>query len=292
VGSSGELYVYVGTFLAIVATGLGVPIPEEIPIVAGGVLAGQHAEKPHHPVPAQVVGLLAADPAAGLPGAVPWYEVAQKSMHPNSFHVRWWVLLPLCILAVVLGDGCLYFLGRKFGPRLLDLPLLKRLLSPEHRDHIERNFHRYGIKILLFARLLPGIRSPIFLTAGIMRLPLKRFLLADGIYAIPGVSLLFFLAFWFGNSFKELVDRATMQIRHIVIVVAIVGVAIYFLVHFLRRPVTEGDPKELPLIGEQVAAASVEPGCNGDDPSVTPTGPDNHVAPGQEKTDTVGEQHR
>ena len=42
--------------------------------------------------------------------------------------------------------------------------------------------------ILLFARILPGIRSPIFLTAGIMKLSWQRFLLADGIYAVPGVS--------------------------------------------------------------------------------------------------------
>jgi membrane protein DedA with SNARE-associated domain len=265
VASVGELYIYAGTFLAIVASGLGFPIPEEIPIVAGGVLAGQHSEKPSSPVPAQVVGLLAADPSAGFPAGIPWAVLAQKNLTAApGLHIRWWILLPLCILGVVVGDFFLYSLGRLFGPRLLELPLLARLVSPAQRQRIEHNFHRYGIKILLFARLLPGIRSPIFLTAGIMRLPLKRFLLADGIYAVPGVSLLFFLAFWFTNSFRELVEHAAVQVRHVVIVAAIVGVAVYFLIHFLRRPVTEGDPKELPLIGEQVAAVSVEPGSNGE----------------------------
>jgi len=125
-------------------------------------------------------------------------------------------------------------------------------------DRIERNFQKYGVLILLFARVLPGIRSPIFITAGIMRLPLQRFLLADGIYAIPGVSLLFFLAYWFGNQFRDLVEWAERDIvdrmRPLIILSAIVAVGVYFLVHFLRRPVTTGDPKEIPIIGGPMAA--------------------------------------
>jgi hypothetical protein len=139
----------------------------------------------------------------------------------------------------------------------LEYRWIARLLPPEKRSRIEGNFHQYGVKILLFARLLPGIRSPIFITAGIMKLPLKRFLLADGIYAIPGVSLLFFLAFWFGNQFKDLVDmiqKETNAARPIIFMVAIVAVGVYFFFHFIRKPVPTGDPKELPLIGQKVAA--------------------------------------
>jgi hypothetical protein len=69
--------------------------------------------------------------------------------------------------------------------------------------------------------------------------------------------LLFFLAFWFGNSFKDLVDRIERDIeyyRPILIMAAIVAVAVYFFFHFLRKPVPTGDPKELPLIGQKVAA--------------------------------------
>ena len=180
-------------------------------------------------------------------------------------------MLPVCILGVVLSDGLLYGIGRYFGRRLLKHRLLARLLPPDKRRRIERNFHRYGVKILLFARLLPGIPGPIFITAGIMRLPLRRFLLADGIYAIPGVSLLFFLAYWFTTSFKDLVERAeakVLEVRPLLILIASVAVAVYFLVNFLRRPVSTGDPKELPLIGPQVAARidSEVPGQGQDEP--------------------------
>ncbi len=215
--TSSELYIYLCTFGLIMATGLGAPIPEEIPIVTAGALAGD-----------------------------------------GRTDVRWWLLLPICILGVVVGDALLYILGRFFGTRLLNLTFVARLMPPEKRQRIESNFHRYGVKILLFARLLPGIRSPIFITAGIMRLPVRRFLLADGIYAIPGVSLLFFLAFWFTNSFKELVQHAEHHVRHAVILGAIVVVAVYLIIHFLRRPVLTGDPQELPLHHKETNPGSSE----------------------------------
>jgi hypothetical protein len=126
-----------------------------------------------------------------------------------------------------------------------------RLLPPERRRRIEDNFHHYGVTILLFARFLPAIRSPIFITAGMMRVPLSRFMLADGIYAIPGVSLLFFLGYWFGDQFMRAVQKA--ESYRLLVVVIVVAVASYLVYHFLNQPMATGDPKELPVIGTQVA---------------------------------------
>ncbi len=205
-------YIYLGVFTALVAAGVGFPIPEEIPVVTGGVLVG-HA--------------------------------------PDQ--LRWWVMLPVCIAGVVISDGLLYGVGRAWGARVLEHPWIKRrLVPPRRRERIESNFQQYGVKILLFARFLPAIRSPIFITAGIMRVPFSRFLLADGIYAIPGVSLLFFLGFWFTDQFKEAVDRAESY-RPVVIVALLVAVGSYLLYHFLHRPVATGDPEELPVLGDKVA---------------------------------------
>jgi membrane protein DedA with SNARE-associated domain len=169
----------------------------------------------------------------------------------------WFILLPTCILGVVVSDTLLYGAGRFWGKRVLRFPWMRRLLPEERFRRIQHNFQHYGVLILLFARILPGIRSPIFLTAGIMKLPLRRFILADGIYAIPGVSLLFFLAYWFTDSFLDLVLRVKSEVdrvRPLVILTAILAVTIYFFIHFLRKPVVTGDPEELPIIGTQVAA--------------------------------------
>jgi membrane protein DedA with SNARE-associated domain len=206
------IYPYFVIFTMLLASGMGFPIPEEIPVVtAGGWVA-----------------------------------------HPDS-GVTWWVMLPVCIAGVVISDAFLYTIGRVWGPRLLQNRLIRmRLLPPTRYKEIQGNFHKYGVKILLFARLLPGIRAPIFITAGIMHLPFTKFLLADGIYAIPGVSLLFFLGFWFTDQFLEVVRRLE-SMRPLIVLVVLAAVGSYLLYHFLHRPVVTGDPHELPSIVEQVA---------------------------------------
>jgi membrane protein DedA with SNARE-associated domain len=204
-------------------------------------------------------------PLAFAPGGdVPWALLAgataevpefRASPLPNS--LRWWIMLPVCIAGVVISDGLLYCVGRFGGRRLLENRFVRRLLTPDKLRKSEDNFHKYGILVLLFARFLPGIRSPIFITAGIMRLSFKRFILADGLYAIPGVTALFFLAFWFGDSFRRLVERAESnlaRLKPLLIVVLISLVAAYFVYHFWRHPVAIGDPRqEVPLVGDKVA---------------------------------------
>ncbi len=211
---------YLGVFLGIIATGLGFPMPEEVPVVLGGVLVG----------------------------------------HPGN-ELRWWIMLPVCILGVIVGDGFLYAIGRVWGPRLREYGWVKKhLLPPERMERIERNFHEYGIKILLFARLTPGVRAPIFITAGITRISLVKFLVADGIYAVPGVGLLFFLGYWFTDRLNEaVVTEQAGRIKAIVIMVVIVAVVGYFLYRFLRKPVVTGDPKEIPPLVEQVTTKIMRP---------------------------------
>lgn len=210
-----DFWPFLVAFSGLVAAGLGVPIPEELPIVGAGIWA-------------------ASDTPVGS-----WK----------------WLILPVCILGVVISDGLLYGIGRWWGPALLDRPWIKRILSDEKRQKIENNFAKYGVKILLGARLLPGIRSPIFIMAGVLRLDLKRFILADGIYAIPGVSLLFFLSYWFTDQFRDLIEAVEKQVNHlrpILILLALLGVAAYFAWHFWKKPVSTGDPKELPRIIDKV----------------------------------------
>ena len=201
-----------GVFLGIIATGMGFPMPEELPVVLGGVL---------------VHNTNAADP-------------------------RWWIMLLACVCGVVVGDTCLYFIGRIWGVRLLKLAFIrKRLMPPERLEHISQNFDKYGVKILLFARLTPGIRAAIFIAAGITKLPILKFLFADGIYAIPGVTILFMLGYWFTDSMVDLVERADSErskVMPIIIIVALLGVVAYFIYRHLRKPVVEGSPTEMPPV--------------------------------------------
>jgi membrane protein DedA with SNARE-associated domain len=211
-------WMMVWVFGALVGAGIGLPIPEEIPTVLAGAWVG-------------------SKPQLGL--------------------MRW-LILPVCFLGVILSDVLLYFIGRRWGRRLLESRWLERFFPADKRAQTEENFHRYGIRVLLFIRWIPAIRSPMFVTAGLMRVPVLYFIAIDGLAAVLGHSLLFFLAYVFGEEFRSLVEHAEYTVgryvKPLLILSLIVGLAVYLLVRFLRRPVSTGDPEELPLIGPRVAA--------------------------------------
>jgi len=76
----------------------------------------------------------------------------------------------------------------------------------------------------------------------------SRFFLADGIYALPGVTLLFFLGYWFSGTMVDLINNEMTQVKHILVVVLVLGVAGYLLHRFLRKPVVTGDPQDIPKL--------------------------------------------
>jgi membrane protein DedA with SNARE-associated domain len=210
----------------------------------------------------QVAGLVAVNPQGGFPGGLPWATLggAEPAVGPrlvpvsDSFRVRWWVMLPVCIVGVILSDIILYSLGWWGGDRLMRSRWMAHLLPAHRRRRTEENFHRYGVSILVFGRLVPGIRAPLFLTAGSMRLPLPRFFLADGLGAVVGNSFFFFLGYWLGDSVKTLIEHAEERLKPILIL-AVIGLIVAYLFRlFLRHPVSTGDPAEVPLIGKQVAS--------------------------------------
>ncbi|HEY8505891.1 MAG TPA: DedA family protein, partial [Gemmataceae bacterium] len=172
--------------------------------------------------------LLAAGFGFPIPEEIP--VVTAGVMVARNDILDWWVMVPVCIAGVVIGDMVLYTIGRLWGSRLIVHPWVQRkLITPATRRRIERNFHEYGVGILLAARLMPGVRSPVFIMAGVIRMPWWKFLLADGIYAIPGVNLLFWLAYIFTDQFVELVEKVE-NVRPLIIVLVLAvatGVLLY-----------------------------------------------------------------
>jgi membrane protein DedA with SNARE-associated domain len=258
------LGIYGTVFFSILATGLGAPFPEELPIVVAGISCG-HNRADRNDSPAQVAAIVAIDPFLPFPANVPWaaFYAAPSIIPPQpepTVGLHWYLMLPLCILGVVIGDGFLYGIGRIWGTRLLESRWMKRVVPEDKKQKIEENFRRYGVWVLLFARLLPTIRSPIYIMAGVMRVPFSLFVMADGLYAVPGVSLLFFLGYWLGDQFKDLIEAVEGRLSASRPIIVLIGLAVllgYLTYHFFRHPVATGDPRlEVPVIGDKVAQRS------------------------------------
>jgi membrane protein DedA with SNARE-associated domain len=172
-------------------------------------------------------------------------------------HGPWrWLMLPVCVVAALVTDVMLYGIGRAFGEVIKRTPFLSRLTPPDKQEHIRENLHRYGVVIFVIGRLIPGIRSTLFLTAGSIRLPLWKFCLADGIGALIGIPLFFFLGYTLGEQFRDLIENLENRItpyRTIILIVLLSAVGAYLLYRYLRQPIPTGDPEEVPLIGHQIA---------------------------------------
>jgi membrane protein DedA with SNARE-associated domain len=61
-------------------------------------------------------------------------------------------------------------------------------------------YHRHGLKFVVMARLIMGLRAAAFLTAGLVRVPFPRFLLVDLAAVLLSVPLSFGVAYLVADS--------------------------------------------------------------------------------------------
>ena len=89
-------------------------------------------------------------------------------------------MLPIVLAAIagaVLGDGISFWLGWRHGARIGRLwPLSRR---PDLLPLAERFFARYGALAVALARFVPVLRNTVPVVAGMARMPMRRFLVAN-----------------------------------------------------------------------------------------------------------------
>ena len=211
-----DQYGYVGVFAALLAAGCGFPIPEELPVITAGILVGHEDTK-----------------------------------------LYWYYMLPVVIAGVVIGDGVLYGVGRIWGRRLLNIGFVRRNFVPvDKQEQIEKNFAERGIWVLLGVRLLPGIRAPVFVMAGVLKVPLGRFLLADAIYAIPLVNILFWLSYFLTDQVLEIFKKIN-EYKPLVVVAVLSGIAGALIQKYiLSRQVSTGEAPHVPSMISKPAVAA------------------------------------
>lgn len=140
-------------------------------------------------------------------------------------HADIYIMLPLAFVTVIGTDMIIYTFGRKLGHRIPNLPIIRRFLTQSRLAQAAEFFHRHGGKTLFFGRFLPGIRTPIFFTAGTFKIPWWKMLLFDGAAALLSVPALVLLAYYFSDHI-EAVRRWVLQAQIgiiLIIALAIVG---------------------------------------------------------------------
>ena len=199
--SRGASYVFV--FAVLLLCGFGLPMPEDIVLVAGGVLAWLASDLETATLPRMVRdrGLL--------------------------------TMVAVGLVGILAGDSAIFFMGRKFGVRVAEIRPLRRVVTPEKLEQVEKKIRRYGNVVVLVARFLPGLRAPTFFTVGHARMPYWEFVLFDGVAALVSAPLFVGLGFYFGSNVHA-AARAARHFGHYILAAA-VAVAGAFLVRWIQH---------------------------------------------------------
>ncbi len=136
------------------------------------------------PVPAYptliITGALAAMGGAGAPG-----------------------LIGVAVVAALIADLCWYAAGRRFGSRVLKT-ICRVSLSPDSCvRQTESIFARWGARSLAVAKFIPGFASVATSMAGVVRLPLWKFVVFDAIGAALWSGVAIGLGYVFSSAINQ-----------------------------------------------------------------------------------------
>lgn len=190
---------YIGLFVVLFVAGLGVPLPEDIPLLAAGWLV--------HKGQADLLLMM----LTGLAG-------------------------------VMVGDSLIFNMGRKYGIHIIEHKWLRRIAKPWLLEKARNMYARHGTKILFAARFMPGLRSVMFLTAGMFRVPFWKFFIIDGAAALISVPVWVWAGYRFSPHILDILEGTRLAGLGVggLLVLALIGWGVYEYFHHLRSKGHEG----------------------------------------------------
>lgn len=115
----------------------------------------------------------------------------------DSFNIT--VLMPLLMLAAILGDNINYSIGRRAGQRILTWGANSRFFNRHAYDKTHDFYDQHGGKTLIIARFMPLIRTFAPFVAGVARMNYTRFFIFNVIGGVFWIGSLTLAGYWFGN---------------------------------------------------------------------------------------------
>ena len=153
---------YFAVALVLFLAGLGFPIPEDIPLIYGGVMASQ--------------GLMNA-----------------------------WIHGVVSIVFILVGDYCLYRIGRRIGDSAEAPGFVQKVLTPAAKEKVNGMFERFGSWAVFFGRFVAGIRAVVHgghVTFSCMEISSR---LARALLSVP---LWIYLGLWAGENWEVFLEKA------------------------------------------------------------------------------------
>lgn len=113
-------------------------------------------------------------------------------------------LLVLCAaLGAWAGDNLSYLIGWRFGPWAAHRFFAPGTKGAARRAWAERSLNRFGVMLIIVCRFIPGGRTAVTLSCGLIRYPWPRFGTATAIAAAVWASYAFFAGRIGGKAFEN-----------------------------------------------------------------------------------------
>lgn len=185
-------YGYAAVFFVLVICGFGVPIPEDLTLVTGGVISGMGYTNPH-------------------------------------------IMFAVGMLGVLVGDGIMFAAGRIWGQKILRFKPIARIMTPKRYEQVQEKFDKYGNWVLFVARFLPGLRTAVFVTAGISRkVSYLRFIIMDGLAALISVPIWIYLGEYGAHNIDWLMAKMH-SLQSSIFVILGIGAAVVAWIWWKKR---------------------------------------------------------
>jgi len=177
---------YIGIIVILILTGTGLPLPEEVPVIAAGVLSSHGQMEP-------------------------------------------WLAFFSCLVGAICGDCVMYWIGRRFGRNIIrEHPWWAKFVKPNREAQLEQALKDHDFKVFFVARFLVGIRSPVYLAAGILRMPFRRFIIIDLFCATIVIGTFFGLSYYFGEPILRWIRGAEYTLTGILLLTVAIVTTMYF----------------------------------------------------------------
>ena len=157
----------------------------------------------------------------------------------NLYIVVFWGLF-----GTILGSLPWYYLGRLVNEKKLSKCLDKRgkYLGITSNDlaKSKRWFDKYGVTLVFWGRLVPGIRTLISVPAGMELMPLRKFLIWTTLGSLIWIALLTYAGYVLGENY-QIIETFLVQIKYVVkpiLIIIFVSFLIKFFVRLYKRNIS------------------------------------------------------
>ncbi len=150
--------------------------------------------------------------------------------------LNFYILVIFGLLGTVLGALPWYYLGKLLNEKRLEgfVESKGKFLGITSDDLAKSKFwfDKYGVSLVFWGRLIPGIRTLISVPAGVELMPLKKFLIWTTLGSLIWVIALSFAGYAFGENYvliESYVDNFKLILKPLLIILVA-----FFLLRFMR----------------------------------------------------------